>query len=170
MGVWPPCCMCWGLSVAPFGLLGCCLSLGHGSGQGGPSWGLLDCPAGPVVLVRLSMGGACTYTGLELAFGWACCFGSGAAWWRPRCWSGMYFVALLAWLWLWSGALLAVPLGFGGGWACWSCALICVAYFGCTGLAGLLLCLEWGRTFGHLGASGWLLSVGGRWLLWVADW
>ncbi|MEQ2316537.1 hypothetical protein AMECASPLE_033427 [Ameca splendens] len=68
------------------------------------------------------------------------------------------------------GAQLALPLGFGGGWACWSCALLCVAYFVCAGPGGLLLCLEWGRILGRLGASGWLLFVGGRWLPGAANW
>ncbi|MEQ2175581.1 hypothetical protein GOODEAATRI_019323 [Goodea atripinnis] len=51
--------------------------------------------------------------------------------------------------------MLALPRGFGGGWACWSCAFLCVAYSGCTRLAGLLLFLEWGRTLGRFFFSPW---------------
>ncbi|MEQ2296647.1 hypothetical protein AMECASPLE_026757 [Ameca splendens] len=52
------------------------------------------------VSVRLSVGRACACAVPELAFGWACHFGSGVSCWRPWCRCGTCFVAPLAWLWL----------------------------------------------------------------------
>ncbi|MEQ2230509.1 hypothetical protein ILYODFUR_030015 [Ilyodon furcidens] len=46
-GVWPLCCVCCGLFLPPFCLLGWCLFLGHGGGRGRASLGLLDCLAAP---------------------------------------------------------------------------------------------------------------------------
>ncbi|KAK5602238.1 hypothetical protein CRENBAI_015058 [Crenichthys baileyi] len=83
-------------------------------GSGSLSWGSAAFPLGTVVgrvmrrrgfftawlalvvLVCLSMGDACAYAGLGLAFGWACPFGLGVAHWRPRCLCGMCWVSAKA--------------------------------------------------------------------------
>ncbi|MEQ2233886.1 hypothetical protein ILYODFUR_026381 [Ilyodon furcidens] len=106
------------------------------------------------VSVRLSVGRACAYAGLELAFGlpfWVGCFLLAAS---VLVWGMFCCPACLVVAGVWcrasgTGRSVGSAPWFGGGWACWSCALLCMVYSGCGGPAGLLFFLWWGCTLGQ---------------------